>query len=120
MAGIIQGFQKRRISEARTLARKSVLYSEDSIQKIELLNAKVEKLTVITQALWEIVQQTSGIDETDLSRRVQEMTSPKKVKKETKLRCVRCGMAVSSNNPKCIYCGGELDCCADQSLFELL
>ena len=85
----------------------------------EELKFDVEKLLMITEALWIILREQLGYDEDELIRRVQEIDMRDgrldgKVKATINPDCPECGRKLIGKRPKCLYCGVEVK----RDLFE--
>lgn len=85
----------------------------------DFLRADVEKLLMITEALWSILKEQHGYTDAELIRRVQEIDLRDgildgKVAKQTQPSCPQCHRTLIRNQPKCLYCGAEVE----KNLFE--
>lgn len=71
----------------------------------------VEKLFIITQALWEILKQQNGYTDEQLEEMITEIDLRDgkldgKIAKSTERReCGECGRAIMRRQMKCLYCG---------------
>jgi hypothetical protein len=78
--------------------------------QIAELKADVERLLLVTEALWKIVQEKHGLDEKELLKQITmlDMTDGKfdarKSKSPPKL-CPKCNRALGKRKPKCMFCG---------------
>ena len=79
------------------------------VSKVEYLEDRIERLTLITQALWELLQKKVGIEESELTALIEEIDlrdgvlDGKITKKPQK--CSRCNQSVSIKTNVCFYCG---------------
>ena len=93
--------------------------ASDAQSKIQMLKYDVEKLLMITEALWGILKDEHGFDEEELIRRVQEIdlrdgVLDGKVKSSGPARCPDCDRPLIGKRPICLYCGTEIQ----RDLFE--
>lgn len=85
----------------------------------EEIKFDVEKLLMITEALWTILKEQLGYDDDELIRRVQEIDMRDgrldgKVAPSVNPACPECGRTLIGKRPKCLYCGVEVK----RDLFE--
>ena len=80
----------------------------------ESIQFDVEKLFMITQALWSLLQDQHGYSDEDLIQRVQEVDlqdgrlDGKVAKSKIRPDCPECGRKLMGNRPICLYCGTEV------------
>ena len=84
--------------------------AEASRSDILYLQLDVEKLLMITEALWDILKEKHGYTDEELIQRVQEIDLKDgrldgKVAKEPPSPCPNCGRPMGRNRAICIYCG---------------
>lgn len=101
----------RRAERDIASARVSNQATEAKVQT-EFLRADVEKLLMITEALWSILKEQHGYTDEDLIKRVQEIDlrdgiADGKVAKQVQPLCPQCRRTMIRNQPKCLYCGAE-------------
>ena len=70
----------------------------------------VEKLFMITEAMWNILKEKHGYADEDLVRMVQDIDLRDgqlngKVAKQAKPPCSNCGRKLIGKHPVCLYCG---------------
>ena len=70
----------------------------------------IEKLFMITEAMWNILKEKHGYDDEDLARMVQDIDLRDgqldgKVAKQPKPPCSNCGRTLMGKHPVCLYCG---------------
>ena len=75
------------------------------------LSDRLERLTLVCNALWELLKEKTGATEEDLTARValldaQDGTADGK-RNQKVLKCPQCARTMNARAPKCIYCGAE-------------
>lgn len=79
----------------------------------ELLQCDVEKLFMLTEALWTILKEKHGYTDAELVRRVNEIDlrdgrlDGKVANATAAPDCTHCGRKIIGNRPVCLYCGAE-------------
>ena len=95
------------------LRRTSDLTARANLVATELgeLRDQVERLTLLNQALWELLRDRVRLTDADLEKKAQEVDLRDGVLdgKMTKhpLRCPNCSRVSNSRHRKCLYCGLE-------------
>lgn len=84
----------------------------------ELLRHDIERLLMITEALWTILKKQNGYADADLMNLVQEIDLRDgkldgRVAKVPSPPCPNCGRVAVRNRPLCLYCGSPVS----QSVF---
>ena len=78
----------------------------------EFIQCDVEKLFMLTEALWTILKEKHGCTDAELVQRVQEidMRDGKLDGKVTKVKpdCPKCSRKLMGKRPVCLYCGAEV------------
>jgi len=77
---------------------------------VEDVKLDVEKLLMITEAMWVILKEQLGYDDDELIRRIEEIDMRDgvldgKVKATVNPDCPECGRKLIGKRPKCLYCG---------------
>jgi hypothetical protein len=78
--------------------------------EVEELKADVERLLLITEALWKIVQEKHGLEDKELLKQITLLDladgklDARKQRTPPKL-CPKCQRALSKRRPKCMFCG---------------
>ncbi|MGI6137949.1 MAG: hypothetical protein ACOYI9_02855 [Candidatus Hydrogenedentales bacterium] len=72
---------------------------------------ELERMTLLNQAMWELIRDRLNLSDEDLERKVQEVDM-RDGKRDGKmsvhpLRCPQCGRISNSRLKKCLYCGLE-------------
>lgn len=84
--------------------------SREANRAFEGVEHDIERLLMITEALWKILQEEHGYDDERLIAKVMEIDLEDgrldgRVKRTGPQQCGSCGRALSSRHLKCIYCG---------------
>lgn len=73
------------------------------------LEERFEKLLLVSQAMWTLLQERTGLTEDDLMQRVTDldMQDGQRDGKVTKqvVKCRKCNSAVSHQFNRCLFCG---------------
>jgi hypothetical protein len=83
-----------------------------SMEKTELLERRVERLALLSQAMWELLSEHTHVTNNDLVRRVLEVdkrdgqTDGKMAARA--IDCPECQNKVNTRRPNCIICGATL------------
>jgi hypothetical protein len=84
----------------------------DARAQNEFIQCDVEKLFMITEALWTILKEKHGCTDAELVQRVQEidLRDGKLDGKVAKVKpdCPKCGRKLMGKRPVCLYCGAEV------------
>jgi len=75
------------------------------------LEARLEKLSLVCAAMWELLREKTGLTEEDLKVCVRQIDlvdgrADGKVAK-TVSRCAKCDRVMSARHTRCLYCGAE-------------
>lgn len=98
-------------SAARETISSSVRSGSDRTRsEIHLLESEVERLLMITEALWSILQEKFGYDDQELVKRIVmiDMRDGKldgKVAAAAPKSCPKCNRTLFKHRPRCLYCG---------------
>ena len=83
----------------------------DAKNKSNILEGDVDKLFMITEALWEILKTEHGYTDEKLMDKIQEIDlkdgqlDGKCARSKIKPDCPNCGKKLMGNRPVCLYCG---------------
>src|SRR5690606_32975599 len=81
--------------------------------EIKRLRRSIEHLSIACQAMWELLQATSGLTEEQLDVRMQEIDlrdgTPDARNTKTPIDRPACGAKSNSRRTHCVMCGAELE-----------
>lgn len=92
--------QNQRISKAQAENKRTARTVKESQESIEELRQSVNKLSGVCQAMWQLLQTTSGLSDQDLLDALQHIEE-----KNAAQNCAKCGRVQQSKKPNCLYCG---------------
>lgn len=104
--------------ETRQLLRDAQAGTDDNGDRIRKLEEKLANLSLVTEALWTLLNKRTKLTDEDLASSMQDVIQTRKARDEAKLTCIKCKMQNTINHKKCIYCGGELVGHVSKSLFN--
>lgn len=104
--------------ETRKLLRETQTDTDDSSERIRKLEDKLGNLSLVTEALWNLLNKRTRLSDEDLAASISEVIQSRKTREETRLTCIKCKMQNSIHHKKCMYCGGELTGHSSKSLFN--
>lgn len=103
-------FQHLRTSEAKSEASGANIRSRSNSTDIEHLNEKVESLSLLTQAMWELLER-NGFSRSDLEQKIEEIDLRDGVrdgKVTGATHCPECGHRLRKNRVNCYWCGAKI------------
>ena len=95
---------------AETTAENAQREARSARTRLELLQCDVERLLMITEALWTFLKQQHGYQDEDLAKLVAEIDLREgkldgRVAPSEPRICPNCGHALGKTRPFCYYCG---------------
>ena len=102
--------QDARINTAQGAAFRADAKGDEAYHKVHQLELKVDKLIMISEALWLLLKQNSQLSDEDLEAMVKKIDLRDgrldgRVASCGPQYCKKCGKALQKNSPICIYCG---------------
>lgn len=96
---------------AQAEATRSTASAADAVMHARELQRRIDKLALVCNALWSLVQEKTGLTEQDLLQRVEQLDltdgrADGRLTKEVS-RCGNCGRVMSRRHIRCLYCGGD-------------
>jgi uncharacterized protein with PIN domain len=102
------GDHRKRISRA---ARRSARRDREISRRVDDLEQQLDRLSLVTQSLWELVKRDRGLDDEALATMVKEIDlSDGKIDgkaPQTVSVCTACERIMSPDHERCLYCGAE-------------
>jgi ribosomal protein S27AE len=103
-------------------AQSSARSAQDEVRYLE---QRVERLAMICQAMWTLLQQQTSLGEQDLFQRLSELQAQNDQANqaepantnEQRPQCPNCGRTFNPRHDKCLYCGTAKPA---QTAFDLL
>tara|TARA_B100000949_G_C14165343_1_gene400940 strand:+ start:487 stop:834 length:348 start_codon:yes stop_codon:yes gene_type:complete len=98
---------------ARADARAASSAARSAKTEVALLESEIERLLMISEALWSILKEQYEYDDNELLRRVQQIDKRDgrldgKVAKSEPLSCTNCGRTLGKRRATCFYCGSPV------------
>jgi hypothetical protein len=85
----------------------------DAMPHIRELHHQIERLTLLNQALWELLRTKISLTDQELEQKIHEIDVRDGIEDgrmtKTALKCPTCGRVSSSKHWKCLYCGQEFE-----------
>jgi hypothetical protein len=97
-------------SLATEVAQQAVSRGEEAKYNVQMVRMDIERLLMITEALWDMVKEHHNLTDEELIRRIQDIDMKDgmldgKVAKQPPSLCPNCQRPVRRNRTVCIYCG---------------
>jgi ribosomal protein S27AE len=115
MGGFLGGYQFQRSAQnamdAMDRAARDVSNRRERevSSSVEVLEDRLEKLSLVSLAMWSLIQEKTGLTEQDLMDRVKAIDLADGIEDgkvtQTVSKCVKCGRTMSPRHRKCLYCG---------------
>ncbi len=90
------------------VSRATARQSDNNDERLDKLELKVKSLSVINEALYELLVVKLNVTESELTAMIKQVAANRVSRMEAKSTCRSCGMLVPSSRQKCMYCGGAL------------
>ncbi|MBF0197936.1 MAG: hypothetical protein HQL32_09505 [Planctomycetes bacterium] len=109
---LIDADQYRGIANAKASANNAHSKASKAESEVHFLQWKVERLTMVTEALWEIIKKSHKITDQDLQKYINQVDLKDgkldgKVAKTPPVKCSRCKKTVQRGKTVCMYCGEQ-------------
>ncbi len=95
---------------AKIAAQSASAQAREARTEVEALRFDIERLLMITEALWNFIKEQHQFTDEELLAKITEidMRDGKldgRVKKSSIVKCPNCGRVLMKNRPVCLYCG---------------
>ncbi|MBU6181282.1 MAG: hypothetical protein KGR46_00525 [Verrucomicrobia bacterium] len=109
---LIDIYQQGKITQAKQQAEKAANKADRFADDIRSLERRLDRLTLATQALWEMLRDAGHHSEEELVAKMQEIdlrdgAADGKISRTVKV-CAACGRNSNSKRIECLYCGESL------------
>jgi ribosomal protein L32 len=107
-------FVDHRIASVSRIADSANQKHSENTSKVHELEKRVDKLSMICEALWTVVKKSHKLEDADLQKLVESidgadgMVNGRKTKSPP-TSCPKCGKTVQRGHGKCMYCGCEIE-----------
>jgi hypothetical protein len=101
-------YQQQGITRANGVASSAQGTAISAKGDVAELTRRVEALTLLCQAMWELVGESSGLTDAQIANRVKEIDLRDGIldgRVKHTSACTKCGAVVSSKSYSCVYCG---------------
>lgn len=100
--------------KAEAAAAAAARAANESTSSTRQLEREVNRLLMITEALWEIIQEREGLSDEHLVAKIDEIdfrdgALDGRLAKTPPTKCSACNRTLPKRQPVCIYCGLEAD-----------
>ena len=101
--------QDRQIRAVGLEADASTSHAKNARQASISLEARVDKLSLVCQAMWSLIQDSTDLTEQDLAKRVTDLDMldgrlDGRIGRGV-IKCSECGSAICQKFNKCLFCG---------------
>jgi outer membrane murein-binding lipoprotein Lpp len=100
-------------SKAASNAKRDAEHANDRIHtEVQRLNAKIDMLALICEALWETIQEHTAVTEAEIHEKIAEIDL-RDGRRDGRItgrptNCTQCGRAAHTRLVTCMYCGASL------------
>jgi len=99
------------IEQAKTQAQWSARDAAEAMHFAENVRMRLDKLTLVSMAVWSLVKEKTSLTDEDLMERVRQIDLSDGVLdgqvKLAPVKCASCGRTMSRRHSRCMYCGSE-------------
>jgi hypothetical protein len=92
-------------ADTRKLAQESIRSTEDATSRLEKLEVKYAKLSMITESLWTLLRDQLKLDQTALKTAMHGVIKNHELLENQKITCPKCKKANAAKKKACVYCG---------------
>jgi len=104
--------QQQQIADAESNASSAKLEVNQHSGKLRDLEQQLARVTLVSQALWELLRERAGLTEEELIDKIAEVdlrdgSRDNRLSPQV-LECPKCQRKLSTKHFRCIYCGCEV------------
>ena len=103
------GFPENAAASARGSAARAQSAASSAGRDVRALEDRLERLSLVTMAMWSLLQDKTRLTEEDLLERVRTLDlmdgNPDGKATVTVSKCRKCDRTMAPRHRKCIYCG---------------
>lgn len=104
-------YQQLKIGEVRDTSERAAASAQLAQAEVSSVEAKLDRLTLLTMAMWEFQRERMGLTDIDLAKKMHEIDlrdgiADGKAGPEA-VNCPSCGRTISSHDEICIYCSKD-------------
>lgn len=102
------------ISSTADAAKRDVAHTAGRLQgEVVRLEAKIDKLALVSQALWELIRENTKLSDGDIERKIEEIDI-RDGRKDGRMSgkpasCPKCNRPAHTRNRVCPFCGTALN-----------
>ena len=106
-------FSARRPQTAEDSVRETSCTAGSALASAELMQSEIERLLMITEALWSFIKREHNLTDADLIRMLAQIDARDgridgRVAATPPAPCPHCQRISAKNRPTCIYCGSPI------------
>jgi len=110
----MNNFNDPAVKAANMAANEASAKARDAERQVDFMRRDVDRLLMITEALWRLLQRAHGYTDEDLKKLIAEIDLEDgvlngRVARRLVSSCPACQRPVSAKDTKCIYCGQALE-----------
>ncbi len=110
----IAGAIRQSMEAGESAGRAAVRTARDARGRADIQQGDIERLFMITEALWEFLKEERGYTDAELIRKIEaiDMRDGKldgKVAKQPNLACPSCRRTMIGKHTVCLYCGTAVE-----------
>jgi hypothetical protein len=104
-------FQQFQIGKIEKSADHAVAASARAQAEVSTVDARIDRLSLMCFAMWELVRERTGVTDIDLMKKMHEIDLRDGVADGKRgfapVKCANCGKTISEKDEICIYCAQQ-------------
>ncbi|GEM_PF-5261708 len=94
--------RKDQVRDAQGLA-------QQTSAETQRLREEIHHLTIIAQAMWELLREKNGTTDEDLRKKISEVEFERAKAHTSTAKCTSCSRPVSLKSKTCVFCGEKIE-----------